>query len=138
MVNEMVDWEVFLKEGRSYHRTAQGSVRRPEVFTPGIIQNLVAMGIEKYFMALFMKRGMLPRNHTMQDLLAEADGLFEINEETRKALLRMDELQRICSIDDFAIIEPTREDVPRFLAALDAIAALAERETGSIGAAVST
>ncbi len=128
MVNEMVDWEAFYNEGRSYHRTAQGSVRRPEVFTPGIIQNLVAMGIEKYIMALFMKRGMLPRNHTMTDLLEESDGMLPLGANTKETLLYMDGLQRICSMDDFSIQEPTKEDVTRFLAAIDAVASAVETE----------
>jgi len=128
MVNEMVDWEAFLAEGKSYHRTAQGSVRRPEVFTPGIIQNLVAMGIEKYIMALFMKRGMLPRNHTMTDLLEESRGILELEERTKETLLYMDSLQRICSMDDFSIQEPTQEDISRFLAALDDVADMVDRE----------
>lgn len=130
MVNEMVDWKAFLTEGRSYHRTAQGSVRRPEVFTPEITQNLVAMGIEKYFMAMFMHRGMLPRNHTMVDLIAEAKGYFDIDPEIEKTLNYMDSLQRICSMDDFSIVAPNKEDVPVFLAALDSVARLAETELG--------
>lgn len=133
MVNELVDWKTFLEEGRSYHRTAQGSVRRPEVFTSEIVQNLAAMGIEKYFMALFMHRGMLPRNHTMGDLLSEAEGIFAIEPEVAETLLYMDSLQRICSMDDFEISSPRREDIPRFLSALDAMARLAERETAPGG-----
>lgn len=128
MVNELVDWKAFLEEGRSYHRTAQGSVRRPEVFTPEIVQNLAAMGIEKYFMALFMHRGILPRNHTMSDLLAEAAGFFPIEQELEQTLLYMDSLQRICSMDDFEIRSPRKEDIHRFLSALDSMARLAEGE----------
>lgn len=128
MKGEMADWNTFYTEGKGYHRTAQGSVRRPEVFTPGIIQNLAAMGIEKYFMAIFMHRGMLPRNHTMTDLIAEAKEHFTIDSTLEQTLLYMDSLQRICSMDDISITEPAPSDVPRFLSALDTVAALAERE----------
>ena len=126
MVSELADWKTFLEEGKKFHRTAQGSVRRPDVFTPAIIQNVAALGIEKYFMAVFAKRGMLPRNHTMTDLLEEAQGFITLSGETEQTLRYMDSLQRICSMDDFSIADPLPEDVPRFLEALDELQTLAE------------
>lgn len=121
----MADWKTFLEEGKKYHRTAQGSVRRPEVFTPAITQGIAAMGIEKYTMAICMRTGILPRNHTMADLLAELDTLVAIPPDVRETLHYMDSLQRICSLDTFSIRDPSAQDVPRFLAALDALAELA-------------
>lgn len=128
MKSPLVDWKTFYDEGKSYHKTAQGSVRRPEIFTPGIIQNLSAMSIEKYFMAIFMYRGLLPRNHTMSDLIWEAKKLFPLDPELEKILLYMDSLQAICSIDDFKITEPQPSDVPDFLKAVTMVASLADRE----------
>ncbi|MBN1615965.1 MAG: hypothetical protein JW875_01535 [Spirochaetales bacterium] len=128
MVSELADWKTFLMEGNKFHRTAQGSVRRPEVFTPAIIQGIAAMGIEKYFMAIFAHRGMLPRNHTMGDLLEEASDFLSISAETEATLRYMDSLQRICSMDDFSIIDSTKADIPRFLAALDELQTIAESD----------
>lgn len=125
MASELADWRAFLEEGRRYHRTAQGGVRRPDVFTPAIIQNIAAMGIEKYFMSIFMKRGTLPRNHTMTDLLEEAASFMIIPGDVEATLRYMDSLQRICSMDDFQISTPRTEDVPRFIEALDSLAAMA-------------
>jgi hypothetical protein len=130
MKSELADWEAFFNEGLSYHKTAQRSVRRPEIFTPEIIQNIVAMGIEKYFMAIFMHRGSLPRNHTMTDLFSEANSFLQIPEDLSKTLLYMDSLQRICSIDDFSIEKPKTTDVPRFLSALEGVALLAAESLG--------
>jgi hypothetical protein len=130
MKGEMADWKAFLLEGQGYHRTAQGSVRRPEVFTPAIIHNLAGMSIEKYFMAMFMHRGIMPRNHTMRDLLEEAKPLFEIDDVLEKTLLYMDSLQEICSLEAYSITPPKPEDVPDFLAAVQSVARLAEKETG--------
>ena len=122
------EWYAFLEEGRCYRKTAQGSVRRPEIFTPTIVQNVAAMGIEKYFMAIFAKRGMLPRHHTMTDLAEEAGAFVELGDETVKTLRYMDSLQRICSLDDWRIESPKTDDIPRFIAALEHIANIAERE----------
>ncbi|MDR1908830.1 MAG: hypothetical protein LBQ35_02820, partial [Spirochaetaceae bacterium] len=43
-------------------------------------------------------------------------------------LLYFDSLQSICAIDDIRIIKPGAEDVPRFVEAIDRVAALAEEE----------
>ena len=133
-----VTWVAFLQEGRSFRKTAQGSVRRPEIFTPAIIQNIVAMGIEKYFMAIFTHRGILPRNHTMTDLLEEAEETFAIGSETAETLRYMDSLQRICSIDDWRVSPPKADDVGRFLSALEEIADLAESELSAEAGACGT
>jgi hypothetical protein len=124
----MKNWMDFMTEGRGFHRTAAGAVKRPAVFTPGIVQNLCAMAIEKYFMAVFMLHGKLPANHTMQDMLVEGRALLGIPEELERKLLRMDELQQICSIEHFKIIEPGLEEVGDFLEALKAVGAIAEQE----------
>ncbi len=128
MVSELADWKTFLEEGRTYHRTAQGSVRRPDVFTPAIIQNIAGMGIEKYFMAIFAKRGILPRNHTMTDLLEESGAYITLSKKTGDTLRYMDSLQRICSVDDFSISDPLPEDIPRFLEALAELQTFAEAD----------
>ncbi len=130
MKSQLADWRSFYNEAKSFHKTAQGSVRRPEVFTPGLVHNLSAMSIEKYFMAIFMHRGLLPRNHTMGDLLEEAKPLFPIDAEIEETLRYMDSLQAICSVEHFKITEPRREDIPRFLKALEAVSAIAAVEIG--------
>jgi HEPN domain-containing protein len=91
------------------------------------------MGIEKYFMAIFLRRGTLPRNHTLSDLMKEASSFLIIEPDLAETLRFMDSLQRICSIDDYSIETPSESDVPRFLSALDAVARLAERELSLAG-----
>lgn len=124
-------WERFLEEARGYHKTVRGSVKRPEVFTPEIIQNIAAMGIEKYFMAVFTRRGHLPQNHTMRDFVEEIKPFSRLPESLEKDLLYFDSLQSICSIDDYSIVKPKGEDVERFIRSIDQVAAMAERETGN-------
>jgi hypothetical protein len=128
MTTTNAEWLAFYNDGKKFHKTAQGSVRRPSIFTPEIIQNIVAMGIEKYFMAIFMHRGVLPYNHTMTDLLESARPLLSLSAELEATMRRIDSLQRICSIEDFSITKPTASDVPAFLAAIDEVASLADAE----------
>jgi hypothetical protein len=127
-MNEKKDWELFLEEAKGYHKTVRGSVKRPEVFTPELIQNIAAMGIEKYFMSAFMRRGLLPRNHTMQDLVEEAKAFLPLSKALEEDLLYFDTLQSICSIDNIQIIKPRPGDVDRFVSAIDQVALLAEHE----------
>jgi len=132
MKAELADWETFYKDGKHFHQTAQGSVRRPEVFTPSIIENIAAMSIEKYFMAFFMHRGSLPRNHTLLDLVEEAQKLISMDPVLVESLKYMDSLQRICSVFEYTIIPPSQSDVPRFLETLDAVARLVGPELDSV------
>jgi hypothetical protein len=126
---EKTTWELFFDEGRGFHRTVLGSLKRPEVFTPEIIQNVAAMGIEKYFMAIFTHRGLLPRNHTMGDFVEEVKDFLALPEGLEESLLYFDTLQNICSFDDFKITKPKPGDVKGFVAAINQVAALAEAET---------
>jgi hypothetical protein len=123
-------WEQFLEDGRGFHRTVLGGLRRPGVFTPELIQNIAAMGIEKYFMAIFTRRGLLPRNHTMRDFVEEAASFMTLPESLEASLLYFDSLQNICSFEDFRITKPAPADVTRFVDTINQVAKLAEEEIG--------
>ncbi|MDR1959149.1 MAG: hypothetical protein LBQ54_08930 [Planctomycetaceae bacterium] len=127
-VSGELSWRSFLTEGRAFHKTLQGSLKRPEVFNPLIVQNIAAMAIEKYFMAIFMHRGLMPMNHTMTDFLTEAKLFLTLPPQLEETLLYMDVLQQICSLDHFQITPPTDRDIPRFLEAADLVAELAHME----------
>jgi hypothetical protein len=127
-MDDAQSWTQFYRDGRAFERTARGAVHRPQVFTPEIIQNLVAMAIEKYFMAICLKRGQLPDNHTMTDLLDAMKGKMVIPDETQNTLLYMDQLQQICSVELFHIEKPKSEDVPRFMEALTVVSTLTQQE----------
>jgi hypothetical protein len=131
------DWEQFYADAQGFHKTVRGGLKRPEVFTPEIVQNIAAMGIEKYFMAVFTHRGLLPQNHTMRDFVEEVKAFLDLPAGLEESLLYFDSLQSICSIDDYKIIKPSPEDLPRFVEAIDAVALLADRELAASPAAAS-
>ncbi|MDR3147530.1 MAG: hypothetical protein LBU00_04030 [Treponema sp.] len=124
-------WKQFLEDGRGFHRTVLGALKRPEVFTPEIVQNIAAMGIEKYLMAVFTHRGILPRNHTMRDLTEELKTFMPLPEDLETLLLYFDSLQNICSFDNFSITKPSADDVDRFVEAINRVALLAENRCGA-------
>ncbi|OGQ86218.1 MAG: hypothetical protein A2512_07535 [Deltaproteobacteria bacterium RIFOXYD12_FULL_56_24] len=106
-------WDEFLREGNQFLSTANNAyVRRKEAFTTAILYNLVAMAIEKLIMALLMKSGKLPYNHTMHDLVEAIDEflpgeLAGLGEELKS----LDGFQDICEIESYSISHPTMEQI---------------------------
>jgi hypothetical protein len=125
------DWDKMYASGRGYKKTAHNAQNRPAVFTPAIVRNICAMGIESYFMAVFMHRGLLPHNHTMSDLLDDAEKLFPIDPVLKKTMLKIDDQMQLCSLENFKLTDPIPGDIPTFLKALDDVAAIADNELNS-------
>ena len=111
-------WEEFLQEGNQFLATASNAhARRKEAFTTAILYNLVAMAIEKLIMALLMKSGNLPYNHTMHDLVEAIDEflpgeLAGLGEELR----RLDGFQDICEMESCSISPPSMGQIGTMLA----------------------
>lgn len=110
-------WEDFLAEGDAYLKTGIGAhAKGRTVFTPEILYNIIAMSIEKLVMATLMKRGALPYNHTMYDLVEAMDDVFpESLADIREDLLGLDKYQEICDIDHYNIIPPDSNEIPGML-----------------------
>jgi len=56
-------------EGEGFFRVVESSHRKPAIFTPEIVHNLLCMAIEKYAMSILLSMGALPDNHTFSDLV---------------------------------------------------------------------
>jgi hypothetical protein len=115
-------WEEFLAEGDAYLKTGMGAhakgrtVAGATVFTPEILYNIIAMSIEKLVMATLMKRGALPYNHTMYDLVEAMDDVFPDSlAGIREGLLDLDRYQEICDIDHYNIVPPDSKEIPGML-----------------------
>ncbi|HSH14338.1 MAG TPA: hypothetical protein VLA15_11325, partial [Desulfurivibrionaceae bacterium] len=111
-------WDEFLREGEAYLKTGHGAhAKGKKTFTPEILYNIIAMGIEKLVMAALMQRGALPYNHTMGDLVEAMESVFPAEIAGLKAeLLDLDRYQEICDIDSFNIRPPAPEAIPGMLA----------------------
>ena len=102
-------WQEFLEEGNQFLATANNAyTQRKEPFTTPILYNLVAMAMEKLIMALLMKNGKLPYNHTMHDLVEAIDEFLPGELEGLGAELKAwDGFQDICDIESYSITPPT-------------------------------
>lgn len=110
-------WQEFLHEGKQFLKTADNAyANNRKAFTAEILYNLVAMAIEKLIMALLMKSGNLPYNHTMHDLVESMD---EFLPETLKGLgdklKALDAFQEICDKESYTIITPSMSEVSRMI-----------------------
>lgn len=119
-----LDTSEYWAEGLGYHRTAVGARRRPKVFTPEIVYNLLAMAIEKYFMAFFEARGTLPDNHTFTDLMRAAHRLHPLPPDLAEALTDLELLQDVCPIfEDYQRRAPSPAQLTRLYWATDRVKA---------------
>ncbi|PLX49274.1 MAG: hypothetical protein C0613_07895 [Desulfobulbaceae bacterium] len=110
-------WQEFLAHGDQFLLTAgKAYLKRKQAFTPEILYNLIAMAIEKLLMAVLMKSGNLPYNHTMHDLVESMEE-FLPGELTAQAeeLKALDDYQEICDIDSYNITPPTMAEVSGML-----------------------
>lgn len=113
----ITDWQIFLQEGGQFLNTAgKGYANRRQVFTAEILYNLVAMAIEKLIMALLMKSGNLPYNHTMHDLVDSMEEFLPGSlEEYGDKLKALDAYQEICDAQSFKITPPSMAEVGEML-----------------------
>jgi hypothetical protein len=117
MLEPIMGWEEFLKDGEGYLRTAVGGYqKRQQVFTSEILYNIIAMAIEKFVMAALMRHGAMPYNHTMGDLVEAMESTFPGRMGTLgEGLLDLDRYQEICDVDAFNICPPGMEKISGML-----------------------
>ncbi len=119
-------WPLYLKEGRDYLRAAaNGHARRPDVFIPETVYNLVAMGCEKLLMAFLMFNGCLPENHTMTDLARAVEGVTGPQPALRRDLEHLDTYQELCDLDTFQHRAPDAGTIGQILAIGERVASFA-------------
>lgn len=97
---ENATWMSFFSDGIGFMKTAEGALSRPEIFTPVIVYNISAMAIEKLFMAVLSREGVMPASNTLHDMALLAKSYIDIDAALENDLARMDRMQMICSFDD--------------------------------------
>ena len=90
-------WIEFYEDGKKYLKTARGSFKRPAVFTPDIVFNLVAMGIEKVAIAVLIEAGDWLITATMPDLVRSLSQVMELDLELAQSLLDLGQFEDLCA-----------------------------------------
>ena len=99
----------YWEDACKYLRVAKGGLKRPKIFTPEILYNLLGLSIEKYFMAAMVKHGDLADNHTFSDLISSAARVCPVSDSLAKRLKEVETYQNICPAFDGYM----RKDIPR-------------------------
>jgi len=98
-IHEISGIEPFLLEGEGYFRVARNSHHRPLIFTPEIVHSVLCMALEKFIMAILMRTGNLPDNHTFADLVHALKSEIPVSAEIEAALLALDRESDLCSME---------------------------------------
>lgn len=116
MNDDTGDWRDFIRDGDRLLKTADaGGKKRPRVFTPEILYNLIAMAIEKHVMGYLLFNNRLPDNHTLRDLMDAARQVGELDAELHRKTVAYDRFQEICAIAAYHRDVPDAEDTAAFL-----------------------
>jgi hypothetical protein len=117
MLVQITDWRNYYHDGEKFLRTATaGQSRRPEIFTPDILYNVIAMAIEKFIMGFLMYNGDLADNHTMADMIHSMERHLQLPPALARDLLHLDSFQEICEIDTYNCKTPSRSQIDEMLA----------------------
>lgn len=110
-----LEWQKFFNEGSQFLDLAAKGVKNRQKFNGEALYNMLAMAIEKHFMALFLYKNYMPEGHTLNDLLSAATNFITVDMELIKGLAFMDSLQEICSVDEFTKKEPSGEEIEKMI-----------------------
>ena len=113
--NQESEWQNFFKEGSQFLSLAEKGAKNRKKFNAEALYNLLAMAIEKHFMALFLYHNYMPEGHTLQDMLSAATQFIRVDMELIKGIAFMDSMQEICSVDDFTKKAPTDDEIERMV-----------------------
>lgn len=91
-------WSEFFDEGDAYLKTARGGQKRPAIFTPEILYNILGLAIEKHVMAALVSKGTLADNHTFTDLIDATKQVGEMDQSIADQLRKFEGYQNICPV----------------------------------------
>lgn len=119
------NWQEYRRDGEQFLRTAlRAHAKHSRAFSPDTLYNLTAMAIEKYIMALLMRRGDLAENHTMRDLTWALERHLGPLPQLREKLAFLDSFQDICDLHQGNVIPVNPDQVATILSIGREVAAL--------------
>lgn len=89
----------FWEEAEGFFRVVSARHKRPGVFGPELVHNLLCMALEKYAMAVLAGLGELPENHTFADLVGAMKARIPVAGSIESSLLELDDRTDLCSLE---------------------------------------
>lgn len=128
----MEAWKEFVLEGGQYLDTARGGMRRKRIFTNEILYNIMALSMEKYLMGVMQFYRKLPEHHTLGALMREAAETVGETPAFAERLIRLDQFQEICLLEEYSRKIPGDEDVAEMLGVNEELKRFVEAHTGHL------
>ena len=85
----------------------------------------MSMAFESYVMGMLDYHQSLPDNHTYTDLIFALDKIVPLESSLKNRILKYENIQSICSVDKFQILEPTDDELADLYAAIKDISIMA-------------
>jgi hypothetical protein len=121
-----LSWRKWLKNGDQYLKAATPKGEKSR-FGADIIYNLLSMSLEGYIMAILDYHSSLPDNHTYTDLIAGLESVMQIDEALKNRILSYENIQSICSIDQYFRSKPSEESLVGLRTAVTEIGDIAHK-----------
>lgn len=109
----------YLADAEKFLKTGTNGQNRPKIFTPEILYNVLAMSIEKYFMAALAAEGDIPDNHTFTDFIEAAERNTPLPARLADELHSFESYQEICAVYEGYV---RKELTPEVIVAMTATA----------------
>jgi hypothetical protein len=112
--NHLTDWQNFYSDGAAFHNRMRSGAQSGRL-SPDVLHGLASLANEKLLMSLLMFHGIHPEGHTFFNLVSSAEQFCHIGKDLKKALMRMDEIVPLCTLDPAPYLPIDGSDVEMFV-----------------------
>lgn len=114
LANEILTTDVGpIDDGLRYLRTVEGGLRRRAIFTPDMLREMLAMGLEAMISGFLQQKGIFPAHSSLDTLLVYLKRMETFPEEMSPALRELQAMVSPCSNDK---IDTGYDDIEDLLA----------------------
>jgi len=124
MKKRELKWETWLTDGDQFLKGATPKGAK-SIFGNVVRYNLLSMSLEGYIMAILDFHQQMPQNHTYTDLLFALVEVMTLDPVLKARILKYENIQSICSLEQFYVNEPTDEELVDLYSAIVEISQLA-------------
>lgn len=124
LYNSNLNWKTWLQHGDQYLKAATPKGEKSRLGAD-IRYNVLSMSLEGYIMAMLDYNGCLPENHTYIDLINALDRVYPLDKDLRSRILRYENIQSICSIEQYSRRAPSDEELTDLHGAISEIGSIA-------------
>ena len=121
----IIRWPMWLKQGDQYLVAGTPKGAKPK-FNGQIRYNMLSMSFESYAMAILDYHKNLPDNHTYTDLVNGLERVITLDEGLKARILKYENIQEICSIEQFHIKSPEEDQLSDLCGAVAEIGEMAK------------